>query len=71
MLSLFTWMRNSVATAGVMLLGLYIGLPSVLIGVLMLPRASRGRLLLWGSLPLVAAFIIIFYLGWTTAAGIS
>jgi len=70
-LSLFYWAHNSPAAVGVALLGLCVGLPSVALGLIVLPRGSRGRMLRWASLPLLVAFAVIFYLGWRTAAGIA
>ena len=69
--SLFYWARNSPAAVGVALLGLCVGVPSGPLGLIVLPRGSRGRMLRWASLPLLVAFAVIFYLGWRTAAGIA
>ena len=70
-LSLFYWAHNSPAAVGVALLGLCVGVPSGPLGLIVLPRGSRGRLLRWTSLPLLVALGVIFYLGWKTAAGIA
>src|SRR5215207_7876515 len=53
LLSLLTWIKSSPAVVGVMLLGVYVGLPCVLIGFVILPPRSRGRVLKWAWLPLL------------------
>ena len=63
LLSLLTWMKSSPAVVGVMLLGFYVGLPCVLIGFVILPPGSRGRVLKWVWLPLLLSFGVIFGLG--------
>jgi len=63
LLSLLTWMKSSPAVVGVMLLGFYAGLPCVLIGFVILPPGSRGRVLKWVWLPLLLSFGVIYGLG--------
>ncbi len=61
--SFLAWMRSSHAVVGVMVFGIYLGLPSLPIGLLVVPRASRGRVLKWAWLPLLVSVGVIFGLG--------
>ena len=63
LLSVLTWIKSSPAVVGVMLLGFYVGLPSVLIGFVVLPPGSRGRVLKWAWVPLLVSFSVICGLG--------
>jgi hypothetical protein len=69
LLSLLTWFKSSPAVVGVMLLGFYVGLPCEMLGFVILPRGSRGRVLKWAWLPLVVSIGVIFGLG--SSAGIA
>jgi hypothetical protein len=62
-LSVLMWMKNSPAVFGVMLLGFYVGLPAVIVGLPVLPGGTRVRTLKLALLPLLVAFAIIFSLG--------
>jgi hypothetical protein len=48
-----------------MALALFVGLPCVAIGFAALPPAHRQRAVRWALLPLVAALLIVFLVGWS------
>jgi hypothetical protein len=64
-LSFVFWSKRSAMVVVVMALALFVGLPSIAIGFAALPGAHRQRAVKWALLPLVAALLIIFLVGWS------